>query len=83
MRRQSLASEMNDFQIINLPSQKLFSAPNSSYGIFHLHVSKCVDKRVEHGDNNCVEERKHFIFWVCGRSNVNKDDRCEKEDHGL
>lgn len=67
----------------DLPSsQKCFLAPHFPQSALHLHVSECVDQRIEHGYNDGVEKGKHFIFWKsCGWSNVNEENRHKKQDH--
>ena len=63
MRRQPFTSQDEQPSGHWLPFPKAFTAPGSLYSLFHLRVSKCVNKRVEHGDNNCVEECQHLVYW--------------------
>lgn len=62
-----------------------FRANCFSQGTFHILISKAVDQWVQHGDDNCVENRGYFVRvqGVTGAgSEIHEEERAEEEGHG-
>ena len=52
------------------------------HGFFHLHVSHCVNDRIQHGSEDCREHSHPLVHRVSGhRACVGEHTRHEKEHH--
>lgn len=56
-------------------------APQFLHGIFHLCISECIDDRVQHGGDDCVEHSHKLIFSEAGGwSQIKEGGRSKEQD---
>lgn len=57
-------------------------SPEILHGIFHLCISECIDDRVQHGGDDCVEHSHKLIFSEAGGwSQIKEGGRSKKQDN--